>query len=205
MAVLAVIVFFILPKLWGWAGFPILIVLALAVVTVILVRWHARHTGYRCPECGFTFAVSPVTDFLSPHKSGEKMLRCPRCLRSSWCLEISRASVTDDMPAEAGADIPPPVSAAPQYLQIMAVISLYVALWIVTLVRWPDLPAVISNWTVIKIPLATIVLVIMHATFCLYGARHGYRSRIYILITIFVAAFLLLAIWIQHSRLAQMT
>ena len=201
---LAVVALFILPQLWGWTGFPILIILALAVVTALLVRWHARNTGYRCPACEFTFVISAWTDFMSPHKSGEKMLRCPRCRGSSWCLEISRASVTDETPAQDGALTPPAFSPAPLNLQVGAVASLYMALWIITLFRLTDLPQGMSLMTVIKIPVATVILVVMHAAFCLYGARHGYRSRIYVLVTIFVAAFLLLAVWIQHSRLAQM-
>lgn len=202
---LAAIALFVLPQLWGWAGFPVMIILALAIVAVIMVRWHARNTGFRCPACDFTFAISPWTDFLSPHKSGLKMLRCPRCLESSWCLEISRTSVTDDAPVKNAAGIPPAYSAAPLYLQIGTVVSLYIALWIVTQYHWTTLPEGISLLAVIKIPSAIAVLVIMHGIFCLYAARHGYRSRIYILITIFVAAFLLLAIWVQHRQLSQMT
>jgi hypothetical protein len=200
---LAVVVLFILPQVWGWTGFPALIIGALVIVTVILVRWHARNTGYRCPACDFTFVISPWTDFMSPHKSGIKMLRCPRCRQSLWCLEISRSSVTDDAPAAKEGDTRPGYSPAPLHMQIGIIVSLYVALWVVTLSQWTVPPETMSILDAIKIPIATVVLVIMHGVFCLFGARQGYRSRIYLLITIFVAAFLLLAIWIQYSQLTQ--
>jgi DNA-directed RNA polymerase subunit RPC12/RpoP len=49
----------------------------------LLVKWHAHTFGYRCPNCGHEFAISTVTDFVSPHglskRGGWKYLKCPQC------------------------------------------------------------------------------------------------------------------------------
>jgi len=194
---------FLLPRLWGWPGLPFAILGSLLVLTFFLVRWHARNTGYQCPECKQTFAVAPITDFLSPHLAGVKMLRCPHCGHSSWCPEIERRSVTDPPPENPPAPVDPPQRGTSLRLQITFVLVIYFGLWAYTLLGWPALPAHASIWTLLKIPMATLILPILQVTFCLYALRHGYRSRIYFLVSAFVIVFLILAIWMQRNILVQ--
>lgn len=61
-------------------------VILVALATFLLVRWNARHSGYRCAHCGHEFQVSVLTEMISPHGPGGggwKYLRCPRCDRKS--------------------------------------------------------------------------------------------------------------------------
>ena len=203
VVVLIAIFLFVLPALWGWSGLPFLIIAALIIVTVVMVRWHTRHTGYRCPACGGSFMISAWTDFLSPHLGGSKMLRCPTCRVSNWCEEIDPVSIgpgdTQVLTAAVSTDFSP----RNLYAQITLILLLYAALWMVTLYHWLALSTPLSTWHMIKIPVATTVLPIMHSVFCFYAIRQAYRSRIYAMVTIFVAVFLLLAVWTQFRYLSQ--
>ncbi len=192
---------FILPPLWGWSGLPAIIIPGLLIVTTILVRWHARHTGYRCGECGGAFMISAWTDFLSPHLSDRKLLRCPHCLASGWCQEIEPGAVGAPPDAPRVAAAPSDYSPGNLYLQMILVILLYAALWAVALYQWSAISTPVSFWRITKIPIATAVLPIMHFVFCFFAVRHAYRSRMYAMVTIFVAVFLLLAVWTQLRSL----
>jgi DNA-directed RNA polymerase subunit RPC12/RpoP len=194
---------FVLPPLWGWTGLPFAFIAALIIVTIVMVRWHTRHTGYRCPACGGSFMISPWTDFLSPHLSGTKMLRCPDCMVSGWCEEIDPVSISRAETAPRAATTSTDFSSRNLYTQITLVLLLYAALWLVTLYRWTTSSMTISAWHILKIPVATAILPIMHFVFCFYAIRHAYRSRIYAMVTIFVAVFLLLAFWTQLRYLSQ--
>ncbi|MDH7576450.1 MAG: hypothetical protein QHH75_01265 [Bacillota bacterium] len=55
----------------------------------LLVRWHARNTAYICPKCGHFFMISAMEDFLSPHMIDQKLLKCPKCGKRSWCQAVS--------------------------------------------------------------------------------------------------------------------
>jgi predicted RNA-binding Zn-ribbon protein involved in translation (DUF1610 family) len=50
----------------------------------LLVRWHTKTFGYRCPTCNHEFAISVLTNFISPHFPDVKYLRCPRCRTFGW-------------------------------------------------------------------------------------------------------------------------
>ena len=53
---------------------------------LLLVRWSARNSGYRCRHCGHEFEISTFTALVSPHGAGNggwTYLRCPRCDRRS--------------------------------------------------------------------------------------------------------------------------
>jgi DNA-directed RNA polymerase subunit RPC12/RpoP len=54
----------------------------------LLVRWHANNTAYRCPECGHEFEISVLTDFLSPHTTSKKFLKCPQCGKRKWATVL---------------------------------------------------------------------------------------------------------------------
>ena len=59
-------------------------VVAVAVTGLgVLVWWHARRFGYRCPNCGAEFTVGPLADLVSPSvlktRRPAKQLKCPAC------------------------------------------------------------------------------------------------------------------------------
>jgi hypothetical protein len=202
--ILIAIALFILPHLWDWHGLPVLIIAALVIATYFLVRWHARHTGYQCPTCQKTFAITATTDFLSPHLGSVKMLRCPHCGHSSWCFEIRRDEIVDSIPSSPVRPASSSRGATSLRLQITFVIIVYLALWAYTLYAWPSIPAATSFWTIFKIPLITAVLPLLQIIFCSFALRQGYRSRLYLFISLFVIVFLVLAVWMQRTILSRL-
>jgi len=49
---------------------------------LLLIRWHARNTAYRCRDCHHEFEISVLTDATSLHGTGGggwKYLKCPQC------------------------------------------------------------------------------------------------------------------------------
>jgi DNA-directed RNA polymerase subunit RPC12/RpoP len=204
VVVIFILAFFILPRLSPSTVSSLVITLLFLAIMILLVYRHARTCGYHCAPCGHEFAISIWVDFLSPHGFGRKLLRCPRCRIASWCNEIDRAAIR--LPGETEEPIPEalPAEVGWLYVQVAIVLILYAALWGVTLFGWPS-SAAASTGLILKIPLAAGLLPILHAIFCLFAARQGYQSRIYPAVTVFVAAFLLLAVWMQwtvFSRLA---
>ena len=173
----------------------------LLIAGIFLVRWHAKNTGYCCDECDFRFTVSAWVDFLSPHKAGVKMLRCPRCGVSSWCEELDRDMVPES-------DSPPKKSAkrnvlgsAGMLILMLIVVIIYVAIWVYTINQTANNPDLSLTFEVYKIPLLIGILPVLHVIFCGFGASQGYRSRVYPAITGFVILFLLYAAWTQYRIL----
>ena len=76
----------------AWLGgiYPALVIAGAAAVLILLVRWHAANTGYRCADCGHEFAISAWADFLSPHMLTTKYVKCPHCGRRSWMAALVR-------------------------------------------------------------------------------------------------------------------
>ena len=193
---------FIVPQLWDWSGLPLIVIAAVVILTFFLVRWHAGHTGYRCHSCDHTFVITATTDFLSPHLSGVKMLRCPQCGVSAWCDEIDRNEVrqnqtTADYPDKTAVD-----GGGSLRAQMAFVAIIYAGLWLYTILAWPDRSG-LSNWAILKIPMVTLMLPVLQIIFCMYAVRQGYRSRIYLFVSLFVIVFLLLAVWMQRTILTQ--
>jgi hypothetical protein len=200
--VIIAVALLVVPRFWGWPGLPLAVVFLFVAATFFLVRWHARHVGYCCPVCDYRFAVSAWNDFLSPHLGGEKLLRCPRCGQSSWCPEIDRAVVPKDQSAPPRLSRPGPQRSLS--FQMAVVLLLYLGPWVYTALVWRRLPADVSGLVILKIPLITAVLPMLHFVFCFHAIRNGYRSRIYLLVTLFIAFFLALAFWMQYAQLARM-
>ncbi len=80
-------------------GWPIEWVIRAGVLCLVgsilffLVRWHARSFAYECPRCKRAFAISILTDFISPHFPDQKYLKCPHCHERSWCHEVPMSAV----------------------------------------------------------------------------------------------------------------
>lgn len=198
-----IVALFVLPRLSSQAVWPMVVVAVTVIGLFFLVRWHAGRAAYRCPGCSREFMVSAWIDFLSPHTIGEKLLRCPSCGKSSWCIEIDRTAA-DLFEAEKGTQPPGArfAAAGRLYLQVAVVMAVYGALWLYTLQFLRVSPATAETMMVLKIPLVTGLLPLLHLIFCLFAAREGYRSRIYPIMTGFVVAFLLLAFWSQRQMLS---
>ena len=82
---------FIIPRSWP-AGFVVWLFIVFTGM-LLLVRWNARNTGYRCRHCGHEFEISMRTALISPHGSsggGWTYLRCPRCDRRSRAKVLVR-------------------------------------------------------------------------------------------------------------------
>jgi len=199
-----VLALFVLPQLWDWPDWPTVIVALIIIGGAFLIRWHARHAGYLCPACTHKFAVSTWVDFLSPHKAGEKMLRCPRCGESSWCPEIDRDLVLEQESSQKTLRKADTKSPTGKYLQIVLVLAVYAAIWLYTINAWQSLPETVTTLSMVKIPLAAGVIPVMHLIFCLFAAVRGYKSRIYPAVTGFVIIFLLFAVWSQYNTLSRL-
>ena len=57
---------------------------------ILLVRWHANNTGYRCPACAHEFEISVFTDFASLQVPHGKYLKCPRCSKRNWATVLMK-------------------------------------------------------------------------------------------------------------------
>ncbi len=196
-----VVALFVLPQLWDWIGWTVIILALLVISGVFLIRWHARHTGYACDGCGFRFVVNAWVDFLSPHKAGVKMLRCPRCGLCSWCEEIDRDMIPPEDNLTTRLAKSNPLSATGKLVQMLVVIIIYIAMWLYTLNHLGHLPAAVSTFDAIKLPLYIGILPVLHIVFCGFAALQGYRSRLYPAITGFVVLFMLFAAWTQYRLL----
>jgi DNA-directed RNA polymerase subunit RPC12/RpoP len=73
-----------------WYGWLLLVVGGI----LLLVRWHAAHFAYRCPQCGHEFEITTFTDLISlqgPSRGGGwKYLKCPRCHARSRATQIKK-------------------------------------------------------------------------------------------------------------------
>jgi len=87
---------FLIPFHWP-VGFIVWLLILFGGGLFSLVRWHAKNTAYMCPKCGHTFMISTAKDFLSPHMSDKKLLRCPKCGESSWSKAIGVKSVKGEI------------------------------------------------------------------------------------------------------------
>ena len=76
---------------WAWPG-GLIVWLAVCAggSLLLLVRWHARRTAYRCAACGQTFAIPMLADLASMHCLRRKYLRCPACGERTWAAVLWR-------------------------------------------------------------------------------------------------------------------
>lgn len=84
---------FLPPQMPPWGA--IATVLIFGVGLLMLVRWHAGFTGYRCRHCEYEFGISTFTDLTSPQGTGPggswKYVRCPQCDRRSRARVLVRS------------------------------------------------------------------------------------------------------------------
>jgi len=70
--------------LWLGRTIPFAFPAGAVLILALLVYWHSRTTGYRCPICSAEFAISAWADFLSPHMLTTKYVKCPACGQREW-------------------------------------------------------------------------------------------------------------------------
>jgi DNA-directed RNA polymerase subunit RPC12/RpoP len=73
----------------GWPGMVLWAAVFLGSL-LLLVKWHAANTVYRCQACGNVFSISMMTDAISPHLLDRKYLKCPECGKRSWATVLMR-------------------------------------------------------------------------------------------------------------------
>jgi DNA-directed RNA polymerase subunit RPC12/RpoP len=78
---------FIFIQNFGMVGIIAWIVAAGALI-VLMIKYHSKETGYRCPACGSRFKISMWQDLFSPHTGSGKKIRCPSCGKTEWCEVI---------------------------------------------------------------------------------------------------------------------
>lgn len=183
---------FVMPVAAGWHGLPYVITTVVVIGMFFLIRLHSRGVAYECLSCNQVFAISVWTDFLSPHKSGEKLLRCVHCGHAGWLPEVDRRDISKtSLEAASAKTISLP---AGLYVQIVIVAALYALLWLVAISAPVEPDA--TTWQVLELPLAVGIIPMLHFAFCLFAAHNGYRSRIYPLLTALISLFLIMVILI---------
>ncbi|MDW7732362.1 MAG: zinc ribbon domain-containing protein [Methanolobus sp.] len=55
-----------------------------ALGMLIIIAWHTKNFAYRCPNCGKTFDISIITNFLGLNNFDKKYLKCPHCGKRGW-------------------------------------------------------------------------------------------------------------------------
>lgn len=71
-------------------GFIIWLVVFAGGGLLLLVKWHAEKTAYRCAACGETFEIGTLTDLVSLQYPNKKYLKCPHCGRWSWATVLMK-------------------------------------------------------------------------------------------------------------------
>lgn len=176
LALLAMPLAAVMPP-WGVAAYVVVLLAAAAA----LVRWHARHTAYRCPECSAAFAIDALTFARTPHVGDRKLLPCPGCGVGRWCVAEPRAAEHRPLSAEpaAGWDRRP-------LTQLRIVLLSCLAPWLASLavlliagpppLAWSALPLVALGMSAAMIPVYR------------YAARHRLRSGAYLVVAVLITA-----------------
>jgi hypothetical protein len=144
LAVLIAGAILLIPFHWPF-GFIVWLVLFVAGGLYFLIRWHAKNTAYICPKCNNTFAISTLTDFLSPNLIDKKLLRCPECGVSSACKEVSINVLKEGINKVEEKKEIKTKPARSLYVQIGIVLLLYLILWTYTLYIYSKLPHTIPT------------------------------------------------------------
>jgi uncharacterized membrane protein len=184
----------------------------ISIGTYLIIRWHAKNTVFICPECNHKFTISTAKDFLSPNFFDKKLLRCANCGESSWCKAISAKSIQLDISRAERYKQAKTKPAKSLYIQMAIVLFIYLILWCNAFYLYAKLPDTIPThfdiagkpdaWgaksSFLFLPLSATIFPLLHGLFFLYAAKEGYRSLIYLVITIIFIITLLIFIGIQY-------
>jgi hypothetical protein len=150
-----------------------------------LTKNLARNALFECPRCGNIFSVTPITFLLAPHQLYYKLLRCPNCMRVSWCeIRFYKGKEVKSKRTKLLKDREIPLNFF--YLMVSVVYLLYIFQLIVSLFK-PELVLVVMS----------SFLVFIYTLIILYPIYINYRSQIYAMITFFVSFAILITTVIQ--------
>ncbi len=82
-----------------WLSLFIILTVAFAGL-FLLVRWQWNAYTWKCRSCGHIFKRSErsvLAEFFGPHLPfpARKLLKCPRCSATSWCLQMKEEDAKD--------------------------------------------------------------------------------------------------------------
>ncbi|HUJ54867.1 MAG TPA: zinc ribbon domain-containing protein [Gaiellaceae bacterium] len=70
---------------------PVLVVVAVLVLTTLWQRRLSQGYDYQCGRCGHRFSPSPLAAALAPHRfGGLKLLKCPECGAFTWASVVPK-------------------------------------------------------------------------------------------------------------------
>jgi predicted RNA-binding Zn-ribbon protein involved in translation (DUF1610 family) len=69
---------------------PFLIPAALLVVVFFAQLALRKHYDYQCANCGHAFSPSVWAMVLTPHRFGDKLLKCPQCGKVTWAERVPK-------------------------------------------------------------------------------------------------------------------
>lgn len=124
----------------SWPPVVVLYIIWIAGWLAWLIRWHAGAYVYQCSYCKNLFSISARKDALSPHMVDTKLLRCPQCGKSDWFKGFERQSIkTEIFPSSYHRSLPVEIDKS-LYWQIALILSIYLILWLYTVVSYMHLP-----------------------------------------------------------------
>lgn len=97
LAVIAISGAILIPVAWP-VGPVVWLAIFVSGSLLLLVRWHANNTAYRCPACGYEFEISVFTDFASLQVPHRKYVKCPQCGKRDWATVLMKKSEQTDYP-----------------------------------------------------------------------------------------------------------
>lgn len=179
---------------------------------LLLFRWHARHTAFRCPRCGIAFVVRMRTLLLTPHVGTTTLLRCPDCGGVGWCRATSRAAAPPGIAPAIDSPGPGPIERG-LLVQMWIVLAAYALLWVNTWVVYRlrieavlagPFPGGTATWTgLFLIPIASAPIPALAVPFFLYAARRGYRHPVYRLVAVALLLSLLVMMAAEYLTLIE--
>lgn len=80
------LIFWIVKGIWQ----PFAIGMVFVILLGILMTWmYCKNTDYICPECNTQFKPTLNEFLFSKHTPKTRKLKCPKCGRSGYCVEVA--------------------------------------------------------------------------------------------------------------------